>query len=59
MFNLTQQLQSVKIPEASEKEKGKSINKNKIISTKEEELKTEMQPKKENETILSKFIGIF
>jgi hypothetical protein len=44
MINITQQLQSVKISEASEKEKQKSINQIKVISTKEE-LKTEMQPK--------------
>jgi hypothetical protein len=59
MINITQQLQSVKISEASEKEKQKSINQIKFISTNEEELKTETQSKQENRTILTKPIGIF
>jgi hypothetical protein len=40
VVNLTQQLKSVKISEAPEKDKEKSINQIKVISTKEEELKT-------------------
>ncbi len=40
VVNLTQQLKSVKISEASEKDKEKSINQIKVTSTKEEELKT-------------------
>ncbi len=51
MVNLTQQLKSFKIPDASEKEK--SINQINIISTKEEELKAEIEPKKVNQTILT------
>jgi hypothetical protein len=46
VVNLTQQLKSVKISEASEKDKERSINQIKVTSTKEEELKTEMQPNK-------------
>ena len=59
MVNPAQQLKSVKIPEASEKEKGKSINQIKITSTNEEELKTEMQPEKENQTIITEPSGLF
>ena len=59
MVNLTQQLQSVKIAEASEKEKEKSINQIKVISTKEEELKTEMQPSKEKQTKITEPSGLF
>jgi hypothetical protein len=59
MVNPAQQLQSVKIPEASEKEKEKSINQIKITSTNEEELKTELQPEKENQTIITEPSGLF
>jgi len=59
VVNLTQQLQSVKIAEASEKEKEKSINQIKVISTKEEELKTEMQPSKEKQTKITEPSGLF
>jgi hypothetical protein len=51
VVNPAQQLQSVKIPEDSEKEKGKSINQIKVTSTNEEELKTQLQPEKEKQTI--------
>jgi hypothetical protein len=46
----------VKIPEASEKEK--STDQIKVTSTNEEELKTEMQPEKENQTLITEPSGL-